>query len=81
MGCDWIDQAQIGFVDEGGGLEGLAAVSTVQVGAGERVKLAADLRGKLVQSGGITAAPIDEQLGDAARAAHGGSKAIGKKYT
>ena len=53
-------------------------MSAVQVRAGERMELA-DLRGKLVQRGGISAAPIDQQLGDAARAAHGGSKAIGKK--
>ena len=58
-----IDQAQIGFVDEGGGLQGVAADLAAQVVPGQAPQLAVDEGQKPISGGIFAAAPCLEEPG------------------
>ena len=56
-----VDQPQVGLVDEGGGLQGVAGVLAPEVALGLAVQLVVDDGHELVQGGGVTTAPGLEQ--------------------
>jgi hypothetical protein len=56
-------EADISFVDEGGGLEGVAGALATHVGLGEAVKLGVNEREQAVGGGGIAGMHGFEELG------------------
>lgn len=64
---DWlriIDQPQVNFVDNGGGLQGVSGALPAHVMMGEAVQFGLHEREQLPQRSLISVAPIAEQLGD-----------------
>src|SRR6266478_3324707 len=59
-----IDQPQVGFVENGGGLQGVAGALPAHVMVGEPVQFGLHQREQLVQRSLVSAAPVAEQLGD-----------------
>ena len=59
-----IDQPQIGFVENGGGLQGVAGTLPAHVMVGEPVQFGLHQREQLLQRSLVSAAPVAEQLGD-----------------
>jgi hypothetical protein len=59
-----IDQANVGFVDEGGGLECVTSSLPAHVAAREAMQFFIDQRVQLVECRLIPVAPLSEQLGD-----------------
>jgi hypothetical protein len=55
------DEAQVGFVNQGGGLQSVAGVLAPHVRAGEAVQLLVDVRDQAVERGLVAAAPVLEQ--------------------
>jgi hypothetical protein len=52
-----IHQAQKGFVDQGGGLQGITRVFPLHVAPGHAAQFSVDQRGQLVERGVVAAAP------------------------
>src|SRR6266545_1227956 len=59
-----IDQPQIGFVENGGGLQGVAGALPAHVMVREPVQFGLHQREQLLQRFVVSAAPVAEQLGD-----------------
>lgn len=59
-----LDEAEVGFVDEGGGLEGVASAFAGEVAGGEAAKFGVDEGDECLQGGGVAGAPAAEELGD-----------------
>jgi hypothetical protein len=59
-------KAEVGFVDEGGGLEGVVWALATHIGLGEAVKLGVDQREEAVGGGGIACVHGFEKLSDVA---------------
>src|SRR6266516_8146411 len=59
-----IDQPQVGFVKNGGGLQGVAGALPAHVMVGEPVQFGLYQREQLFQRSLVSAAPVAEQLGD-----------------
>jgi hypothetical protein len=59
-------EAEVSFVDEGGGLEGVVGTLAAHVGLCETVELGVDEREEAVGSGGIAGMHGFEELGDVA---------------
>ena len=59
-----LDEAEVGFVDEGGGLEGVAGAFAGKVAGREAAKFGVDERDECLQCGGVAGAPSAEELGD-----------------
>src|SRR6266508_1297673 len=59
-----IDQPKVGFVENGGGLQGVAGALTAHVMVGEPVQFGLHQRKQLLQRSSVSAAPLTEQLGD-----------------
>src|SRR5205823_3508551 len=59
-----IDQPQIGFVENGGGLQGVAGALPAHVMVGEPMQFGLHQREQLLQRSLVSAAPVAEQLGD-----------------
>src|SRR5688572_23402201 len=60
----FIREGKIGIMDEHGGLQGVAGALLAHVAAGETVQFRLDERDELIERGGVSAAPGDEQLRD-----------------
>lgn len=58
------DEAEVGFVDESGGLEGGHVALGAEVTVGQAMQFLIDERGEKIESGFVAALPIDEKLGD-----------------
>jgi len=58
------DQARVGFVDEGGGLEGGHVALAAEVTVGQTVQFLVDERCQEIEGGFVAALPIDEKLGN-----------------
>ena len=52
-----VHQAQEGFVDQGGGLQGVPLVFALHVAAGHTAQFGVDQRRQLVEGGAVAAAP------------------------
>jgi len=61
------DEAEAGFVDEGGGLESVVGALAAHVGLGEAMELRVDEREELVGGGGVAVVHSLEELGDFSR--------------
>src|SRR6266487_3427935 len=59
-----IDRPQIGFVENGGGLQGVAGAFPAHVMVRESVQFGLHQREQLLQRSVVAAAPVTEQLGD-----------------
>src|SRR5437773_5467307 len=59
-----IDQPQVGFVQNGGGLQGVPGALPAHVLVGEPVQFGLHQREQLLQRSLVSAAPVAEQLGD-----------------
>jgi hypothetical protein len=59
-----VDEAQKGFVDEGGGLKGVSGSFLTHVAAGQAVQLLVDAGGELLEGFLIPAAPGLQELCD-----------------
>src|SRR6266536_6583039 len=59
-----IDQPQVGFVENGGGLQGVAGALSAHVMVGEPVQFGLHQREQLLQRSLVSDAPVAEQLGD-----------------
>ncbi len=59
-----VDQAQVGFVDQGARLEQVAGTFLAQHARGNRPHLRVDLRDEFVEGLGLPAMPAVQQLGD-----------------
>src|SRR6266480_4936360 len=59
-----IDQPQIGFVENGGGLQGVAGALPAHVMVGEPMQFGLHQREQLLQRSLVSAAPVAEQLSD-----------------
>src|SRR6266487_6041163 len=59
-----IDQPQIGFVENGGGLQGVAGAFPAHIIMCEPVQFGLYQREQLLQRSLVSAAPVAEQLGD-----------------
>src|SRR6266496_2112746 len=59
-----IDQPQVGFVENGGGLQGVAGALPAHVVVSEPVQFGLHQREQLLQRSLVSAAPVAEQLGD-----------------
>ena len=71
-----VDQPQIGFVDQRGGLEGMVAVFLAQITARELAQFLVHQRHELVWRGGVPVAPGEQQARDFVRGGvivHGGA--------
>ena len=58
-----LDEAEVGFVDEGGGLDGVAGALAAHVVAREPPQLVVDQRHQAFERRLVTVAPVDEQSG------------------
>ncbi len=72
-----IDEFDVGFVDEGGGVEGMVGAYFAQAGVGQLAELGVDEGDELVESLALAAAPFEEDAGDVGLWEHGGSLAGG----
>src|SRR5213592_833105 len=70
-----IDQPQIGFVENGGGLQGVAGALPAHVMVGEPMQFGLHQREQLLQRSLVSAAPVAEQLGDLL------SRGCGRRHT
>src|SRR5881409_4397254 len=59
-----IDQPQVGFVENGGGLQGVPGALPAHVMVGEPMQFGLHQREQLLQRSLVSAAPVAEQLGD-----------------
>src|SRR6266478_2651324 len=59
-----IDQPEVGFVENGGGLQGVAGALPAHVMVGEPVQFGLHQREQLLQRSLVSAAPVAEELGD-----------------
>src|SRR6266436_9896590 len=59
-----IDQSQVGFVENDGGLQGVAGAFPAHVMVREPVQFGLHQRKQLLQRSVVSAAPVAEQLGD-----------------
>src|SRR5881409_22674 len=59
-----IDQPQIGFVENGGGLQGVSGALPAHVMVSEPVQFGLHQREQLLQRSLVSAAPVAEQMGD-----------------
>src|SRR6266566_9160514 len=59
-----IDEPQVGFVENGGGLQGVAGAFPAHVMVRESVQFGLHQREQLLQRSLVSAAPVVEQLGD-----------------
>ena len=59
-----VDEPEVGLVDEGGGLEGVAAAFLAHVGVGELSELVVDEGEEVAGGGAVAVADADEQAGE-----------------
>src|SRR6266545_7648335 len=59
-----IDQSQVGFVENGGGLQGVAGALPAHIMVREPVQFGLHQREQLLKRSLVSAAPVAEQLGD-----------------
>ena len=65
-----IEQSQVGFVDQCGGLQGLVGPTPAQVGPRQFIQFAINLRCELFERGRLAPSPGNQYLGDRGRFSH-----------
>lgn len=70
IGVALVDELHVGFMDEGGGLEGMVAGLAGHLAAGDEAHFVVDEGEEAVEGSGIAKAPGVEELGDFVGAGH-----------